>query len=100
VPRAGRGPAPASGEPRIRFAVRVIPRAGRNAIDAVREGELVVRLAAAPAEGAANEALVALVAKALGVPPTSVRIERGGSGRHKLLSAPAAAGTRLAALVR
>ena len=80
--------------------MRVIPRAGRDAIGGVRAGELLVRLAAAPVEGAANEACVALLAKALGVPPTALRIERGGRARQKLLSAPGRAAERLSALLK
>jgi uncharacterized protein (TIGR00251 family) len=46
---------------------------------------LVVRIVAPPVEGKANEALIALLAKVLGVSKSSVRIQRGGSGRQKLV---------------
>jgi uncharacterized protein (TIGR00251 family) len=64
--------------------VRVTPRASRNEIagrDAA--GTLRVRLTAPPVEGAANRALVRLVADALGIPPSRVRIARGETGRVK-----------------
>ena len=44
----------------VTLAVRVIPRAGRTAIAGVRGGALTVRLAAAPVDGAANDALIAV----------------------------------------
>lgn len=70
----------------VTFAVRVVPRAGRDLIDGVLNGALRVRLAAPPVEGAANKALVALLASALNVPPRAVSIVRGTRGRLKLVS--------------
>ena len=67
----------------VRFAVRVQPRASRNAIEGVREGALVVRLTAPPAEGEANEALTGLLAAGLNVPKSAVRILSGARGRLK-----------------
>ena len=69
-----------------RLAVRVTPRGGRDSIDAVRDGELHLRVAAAPADGAANLAVTRLVASALGIPPTAVRVASGGTGRRKILA--------------
>ena len=65
--------------------VRVNPRASREGFGGEREGALVVRVTAPPVEGAANEAVARLVARAAGVPPTAVEIRRGASGRDKLL---------------
>lgn len=48
--------------------VRVIPRAGRSGIAGLRDGALLVRLAAAPVDGAANAELIAVLAEAIGVP--------------------------------
>jgi hypothetical protein len=48
---------------RAHFAVRLIPRASRNAVSGVREGVLHVRVTAAPVNGAANRALVDLLGK-------------------------------------
>jgi uncharacterized protein (TIGR00251 family) len=69
----------------VSVRVRVQPRASRDAITGERDGALVVRLTAPPVEGAANEALVRLIGKALGLPPSAVRILRGEAGRDKLV---------------
>ncbi len=75
-----------SGEAAIRFAVRVVPRGGRDAIDGVTDaGELRCRVSAAPADGAANKALLRLVADACGVPPSAVILEAGATSRTKRL---------------
>lgn len=68
--------------------VRLTPRGGRDRIEGVRldaDGRptLSARVAAPPAEGAANAALTALLAKALGAPRGAVRIERGAQARVK-----------------
>ena len=63
--------------------VAVRPKAGRDRIGAVRSGRLVVELKAAPEGGRANEALVALLAKKLGVRRSEVAILRGKTARKK-----------------
>ena len=63
--------------------VRVTPRARRSAIAGVRDGTILVRLAAAPVEGAANTAVGALLARALGVRPSAVTVVHGERGRDK-----------------
>ena len=65
--------------------VRVVPRAGRSALAGARGGALLVRLAAPPVEGAANQALLRLLAEVLGVPRTSIRIASGERSRDKRL---------------
>jgi hypothetical protein len=75
-----------------------VPRAARTEVGGTRDGALLVRVTAPPVEGAANEAVAAAVAKALGIPPGEVVVERGRRGRRKLLSAPAVARERLEAL--
>lgn len=49
----------------------------------MRAGALLVRLAAPPVEDAANDALVTLLASALGVPRRSVRLIAGERSRNK-----------------
>jgi uncharacterized protein (TIGR00251 family) len=68
-----------------RFAVRLTPRSGSNRVDGVIEGELRARVAAPAVEGAANNALVRLLAEELGVARRDVRIVAGASGRRKLV---------------
>lgn len=62
---------------RVRFDVRVAPRASREAIVGEHDGALKVALTAPPVDGAANAALVALIAGALGVPKRAVTLVRG-----------------------
>ncbi len=76
---------------RIRFAVRVTPRAARAAVGGSREGALLVRVTAAPADGRANAALIAALAKAFGLARSELHLEAGASARSKVVSAPARA---------
>ncbi len=69
----------------ITFEVRVAPRASRNRVIGVHEGALKVALTAPPVDGAANEALRKLLAKALGVAKSEVEILRGDRNRIKVL---------------
>jgi uncharacterized protein (TIGR00251 family) len=63
--------------------VRVIPRAKRNEIAGTRDGVLLLRVAAPPVEGAANDAVVELLSSALHVPPKNIRIVGGERSRRK-----------------
>jgi uncharacterized protein (TIGR00251 family) len=67
----------------ITFDVQVVPRASRDRLGPVHGDRLKVQLTAPPVDGAANDALVALVAKALGRPRGDVAIVRGHTGRKK-----------------
>lgn len=79
--------------------VRVIPRAGRSGIAGERDGALLVRLAAAPVDGEANDALIAFLAKQLDTPRRAIRLVAGDRSRDKRVEvdglAPAVAGRRL-----
>lgn len=68
------------------LVVRVIPRARRSAIGGEREGALLVRLAAAPVDGAANEALLAFLANVLALPRRALHIVSGERGRSKRIA--------------
>jgi uncharacterized protein (TIGR00251 family) len=65
--------------------VRVQPRASRDQLGGERSGALLVRLTAPPVEGEANRALLRFLARAAGVPASSVKILRGAAGREKLV---------------
>ena len=65
------------------FAVRVVPRAGRTEIAGTRGDRLLVRIAAAPVDGAANDALIALLASTLHVPRRNITILSGATSRNK-----------------
>ena len=68
----------------VRFAVRLTPRGGRDSVDGVDDaGRLVVRVSAPPVDGAANEALIRLLAATLDVPRSGVTIESGATARVK-----------------
>lgn len=70
------------------LAVRVTPRGGRDAVegwttDAAGRPLLKLRVAAAAADGAANAAVIALLAQALGIPRSAVAIVAGHAARVK-----------------
>ena len=69
----------------VRFCVRVQPRASRSELRGVQNGALRVRLQAPPVDGAANAALVELLAESLGVPRRSVRVVAGETARLKIV---------------
>ena len=67
----------------VRVGVHVQPRASRSEIVGLHGAALKVRLQAPPVDGAANEALVRLLADRLGVPRTSVHVVAGTTSRAK-----------------
>lgn len=69
----------------ISFRVRVVPRAGRTAVAGERGDALLVRLAAPPVDGAANEALVAFLSRLFDVPHRQVTIAAGERSRDKVV---------------
>jgi len=73
------------GDGTVRFAVRVQPRASRSEIVGLHGDAMKIRLSAAPVDGAANEALVELIAGVLGVGRRAVRIVSGESSRSKVV---------------
>lgn len=63
--------------------MKVIPRAGVTKVAGTREGRLLIRLAAAPVDGAANDALVAFLSEILRVPPKQITVSSGAHSRNK-----------------
>jgi len=70
----------------IHLHVRVQPKASRNEVRGEVEGRLRVALTAPPIEGAANKALIAFIAKDLGVPKRAVTLLSGEHSRNKALA--------------
>src|SRR3954452_18835634 len=73
--------------------IRVTPRAAKPGIGGWRTGadgreELEVRVADAPADGAANEAVLKLLARALGTTRSQLSIISGAASRHKRVAIP------------
>jgi uncharacterized protein len=84
--------------------VRVSPRAGRTAVAGVRDGHLIVKLAAAPVDGAANAALVTALADTFHILKRSVVITTGERNRTKRVVfkgvTPATLDARLATILQ
>ena len=83
-PRSQR-PGSEPGLPVARVALRVVPRASRDVVVGIRMGALLVRVTAAPVDRAANEAIMRVLAKRLGVATRAVRIIGGQASRSKVV---------------
>jgi uncharacterized protein (TIGR00251 family) len=87
----------------VALAVRLTPKGGRNAIDGIErlaDGRAVVkvRVAAPPSEGEANDALIRLIAKAVGLAPRDITLAAGATARVKRLVLAGDPPTLIAAL--
>lgn len=82
MPRAA-----SAGEPIMAFKILVIvkPRAKKEGIENIAEGEYRVSVHAPPRAGKANQALIELIARHFSVPKSAVRIVRGQSSRKKIV---------------
>lgn len=69
----------------VRISVHVQPRAARSEIAGLYGTALRVRLNAPPVDGAANDALVALLAERFDVPRRAVRVVAGHASRAKIV---------------
>lgn len=67
-----------------RLPVRVIPRSSKNSLE-WEEGSIKARLTAPPVDGAANDALITLLADTLSLPRRAISIAHGATGRQKLI---------------
>jgi uncharacterized protein len=91
----------------LTIRVRVTPRGGRDALEGIEtlaDGRQVLRLRvrATPEDGAANEAVRRLLAKALGRPASAVTLAAGSTSRVKTLAVagdPAALSAALSSLI-
>lgn len=85
----------------VLLSVRATPRASRSIVagigaDADGRAVLMVRIAAPPAEGAANAALIELLASCLGLRKRDITLRSGETGRNKQVHL-AGDGARIAA---
>jgi len=69
----------------ISFAVKVHPRARKNAITGVMGDALKLALTAPPVEGRANQAVIEFFAELFAIPRSSVTIASGETSRNKLV---------------
>jgi uncharacterized protein (TIGR00251 family) len=77
----------------FQLQIRVTPRSAKPGVCGWRRAadgrdELEIRVAEAPIDGAANEAVVRLLAKTLGISRAEVKIVSGGSSRNKRVEIP------------
>ena len=69
----------------ISFAVKVHPRARKNAITGVIGDALKLSITAAPVEGKANQAVIEFFADLFAIPRSSVTIASGETSRNKVV---------------
>ena len=74
----------------VRLAVRLTPNGGRDAVDGIDldangETRLKMRVSAVPEKGKANKAMIAALAKALGLPKSALELLSGDTARQKIL---------------
>ncbi|HYE16050.1 MAG TPA: DUF167 domain-containing protein [Pyrinomonadaceae bacterium] len=79
----------------VTFRVKVVPRSSRASVAGEHGGALRVRVTSPPVEGAANDELVRLLARELGVPARSVEIVAGHSTKNKTVRVEGASGELL-----
>ena len=65
--------------------VRVIPRAKQNKITTDDDGRLRVHITAAPVDGAANDAVIKILAEYFDMPKSQIKIIRGATSRNKVV---------------
>jgi uncharacterized protein YggU (UPF0235/DUF167 family) len=71
--------------PTTLLTIRLTPRAARERLAAGEDGGFVAHVTAPPVEGAANDALCRLVARAAGIAPSRVAVVRGQRSRRKVV---------------
>ena len=71
--------------PGVRLPIRLTPGAGADRLEGVVDGRLRARVSARPVDGAANEALLRLVAAELGISRSRVTLRSGAASRTKVV---------------
>lgn len=69
----------------ISLSVKVQPNSKREGIS-VQNGLIVVKVAAPPVDGKANQRLVELLSKALKIPKTKIIVTKGQASKNKVLT--------------
>ena len=70
---------------RLRLALKLFPRSRNECVDGVHDGRLHIKLVAPAVDGKANAALVAFLARLLGVKKTQVLLVSGEKARLKIV---------------
>jgi uncharacterized protein (TIGR00251 family) len=84
----------------VTITVRVLPRASRSEIVGEYGGALKIKLASPPVDGAANEELVKLLAKAFAVPKNSVEIVSGHTSKTKAVRIAGVSAQQITAILQ
>ncbi len=74
----------------IFLRVRAKPGARRDGVTGMREGELLVEVRARPEHGKANQEIIRVLARELGVPKDGILLKLGGASRRKVFELPLA----------
>ena len=70
----------------VELEIRVVPRAKKSGLGGVRDGAVLIRLAAPPVDHLANDALIAFLSDILLVPRRAIRILSGERARRKRIA--------------
>ncbi len=70
---------------KVRLSVHVQPRAGQNKVVSYDGKVLSLKIKAAPVKGSANEEVIEFLSDMLDIPKSNISIERGLSGKQKLV---------------
>ena len=84
----------------LSFEVRVIPRSSKSEIVGEYDGALKVKLASPPVEGAANDELIKIIAKAFDVPKSAVEISAGHTSKRKMVRISGSDPEKIAAVLQ
>lgn len=67
------------------ISIHVQPKASRNEVTGIHDGEIRIRLTSPPVEGAANKLCIEFLAKLLKTSKSSITLISGDKSRHKIL---------------
>jgi uncharacterized protein (TIGR00251 family) len=84
----------------VSFAVRVIPRSARSEVVGEQNGTLKIKLKSPPVDGAANEELIRLLAKFLGIPRGEINIVSGHTSKNKRIRITGLTPAEIAAILQ